>query len=373
MHNNLLTYIVGFREWLDWAPAPLASAIVLLVVALLALLLSGLINNLFQRFPGERGAFLRSFARGMRRPLRGFVVIAAVGSALPAAGLSYAWFLAIGQALLVALVLLIGWGAGIAVRILSDGYLSRFKTSEEDNIVARKHITQIGILRRAADLLIFVVTISSALMTFEPVRQYGVSLFASAGAASLIVGLAARPLLTNLIAGVQIAITQPIRMEDAVIVEGEWGWIEEITSTYVVVRLWDWRRMILPISYFLEKPFQNWTHNSASLIGSVFFFLDYQVPVEVMRAKLLDIVKDSPLWDGKVVNLQVSDTSEHSIQIRMLVSARNAPQTWDLRCEVREKMLLFLQKECPEALPRTRVILDPAPSGISGRSAVGRS
>src|ERR1700712_3739646 len=278
MHNNLLTYIVGFREWLDWAPAPVASATLLLVVAFLALLLSGLINNLFQRFPGERGAFLRSFARGMRRPLRGFVVIAAVGSALPAAGLSYTWFLAIGQALLVALVLLVGWGAGIAVRILSDGYLSRFKTSEEDNIVARKHITQIGILRRAADLLIFVVTISSALMTFEPVRQYGVSLFPAAGAASLIVGLAARPLLTNLIAGVQIAITQPIRMEDAVIVEGEWGWIEELTSTYVVVRLWDWRRLVLPLTYFIQKPFQNWTRDGASLIGSVFLYVDHRAP-----------------------------------------------------------------------------------------------
>ena len=358
MHNHLLIYIVNFRRWLDWAPAPLASAIVLLAVALLGLLLSGAVTSLFLRFPGERGAFVRSFANGMRQPLRGFVVIVAVGSALPAAGLPYAWFTAMAQALLVALVLPIGWGAGIAVRILTGGYLSRFKTGEEDNLLARKHITQIGILRRAADILIFVFTISAALMTFAPVRQYGVSLFASAGAASLIVGLAARPLLTNLIAGVQIAITQPIRMEDAVIVEGEWGWIEEITSTYVVVRLWDWRRMILPISYFLEKPFQNWTHASASLIGSVFFFLDYQVPVETLRAKLLEIVGDSPLWDGKVVNLQVSDTTEHSVQIRMLVSARNAPQTWDLRCEIREKMLEFLQKECPQALPRSRMTLD---------------
>ena len=360
MHEDLLTYVVHFREWLDWAPAPLASAIVLIAVALLALLLSRLLTSLFLRFPGQRGAFLRAFVKGMRRPIRGFIIVAAVGASLPAAGLTYAEFTAIGQALLVILVLVMGWGAALSVRIVSAGYLSRVKTTEEDNLQARKHITQIGILRRAADLLIFVVTVSAALMTFQPVRQYGVSLFASAGAASLIVGLAARPLLTNLIAGVQIAITQPIRMEDAVIVEGEWGWIEEITSTYVVVRLWDWRRMILPISYFLEKPFQNWTHNSAALIGSVFFFLDYRVPVERLRSKLLEIVKDSPLWDGKVVNLQVSDVMEHTVQLRMLVSARNAPQTWDLRCEVREKMLAFLQTECPEALPRTRFRMDPA-------------
>src|ERR1700712_4197059 len=278
MHNDLLSFIVGFRQWLDWAPAPLASAIVLLVIALLAWLLSLLITDLLLRFPGRRGAFFRLFVKGMRRPVRGFIVIVAVGSTLPAAGLPYAWFLGIAQALLVALVLLVGWGAGISIRILSDGYLSRFKTGEEDNLLARKHMTQIGILRRAADLLIFVITISTALMTFEPVRQYGLTLFASAGAASLIVGLAARPLLTNLIAGVQIAITQPIRMEDAVIVEGEWGWIEELTSTYVVVRLWDWRRLVLPLTYFIQKPFQNWTRDGASLIGSVFLYVDHRAP-----------------------------------------------------------------------------------------------
>jgi len=357
MHADLLTFIAALRHWLDWAPAPLASAIVLLIVALVALVASRLLTNLFLRFPGERGAFVRQLVKGMRRPARGFIVITAMGLALPAAGLPYAWFAAIGQGLLVILVLFIGWGAANAVHILADGYLSRLKMGEEDNLTARKHITQVRILRRALDSLIFVVSISAALMTFEPVRQYGVSLFASAGAASLVVGLAARPLLTNLIAGMQIAITQPIRMEDAVVVEGEWGWIEEITSTYVVVRLWDWRRMILPISYFLEKPFQNWTHNSASLIGSVFFHLDYRAPVERLRTKLSEIVEDSPLWDGKVVNLQVSDTTEHTIEIRLLVSARNAPQTWDLRCEVREKMLRFLRDECPDAFPQTQVRL----------------
>ena len=354
MHNDLLSFIVGFRQWLDWAPAPLASAIVLLVIALLAWLLSLLITDLLLRFPGRRGAFFRLFVKGMRRPVRGFIVIVAVGSTLPAAGLPYAWFLGIAQALLVALVLLVGWGAGISIRILSDGYLSRFKTGEEDNLLARKHMTQIGILRRAADLLIFVITISTALMTFEPVRQYGLSLFASAGAASLIVGLAARPLLTNLIAGVQIAITQPIRIEDAIIVENEWGWVEEITSTYVVVRLWDWRRLVLPLTYFIQKPFQNWTREGASLIGSVLLYVDHTAPLEAMRAKLREIAGQSRLWDRNVVNLQVPDARETVIEVRMLVSARNAPQAWDLRCEVREKMINFLQAEYPGALPRHR-------------------
>ncbi|MGI4956878.1 MAG: mechanosensitive ion channel family protein, partial [Janthinobacterium lividum] len=155
-------------------------------------------------------------------------------------------------------------------------------------------------------------------------------------------------------------------IEDAVIVEGEWGWIEEITSTYVVVRLWDWRRMILPIAYFLEKPFQNWTHQSASLIGSVFFYVDYRVPVELLRTHLGKIVLETPLWDGNVVNLQVSDIKQGTIELRMLVSGRNAPQTWDLRCFVREKMLLFLQTTCPEALPQTRIIMDDPAGGPAG-------
>jgi small-conductance mechanosensitive channel len=192
------------------------------------------------------------------------------------------------------------------------------------------------------------------LMTFEPVRQYGVSLLASAGAAGLILGLAMQPVLSNLVAGIQIAITQPIKIEDAVIVENEWGWVEEINSTYVVVRLWDWRRLVVPLTYFIQKPFQNWTREGSSLIGSAFLYVDHTAPIPAMRKKLAEIAAQSNLWDGKVVNLQVSDVRENVIEIRMLMSARNASQAWDLRCEVREKMVGFLQAELPSALPRYR-------------------
>ncbi|MCQ8277853.1 mechanosensitive ion channel family protein [Acetobacteraceae bacterium KSS8] len=359
MRKDFLHYLSLVHGWLDWAPAPLASLLVMLLAGLGALLASNLIVDLFLRIPNPRQAFFRSFLKEIRRPARLFVVVVAMGAALPAAGLSYRALANVGQGLLVAFILLLGWVASALIRVSAELYLARFKTGEEDNLNARKHVTQVRILKRAADLLLVVITVSAALMTFEPVRQYGLSLFASAGAASLVVGLAARPLLTNLIAGVQIAMTQPIRIDDAVIVEGEWGWIEEITSTYVVVRLWDWRRMILPIAYFLEKPFQNWTHQSASLIGSVYFYLDYAVPVEPMRAVLEEIVRQTPLWDGKVVNLQVSDVKDHTIEIRMLMSARNAPQTWDLRCFVRERILTWLQQNAPEALPRARVRFDP--------------
>jgi small-conductance mechanosensitive channel len=201
------------------------------------------------------------------------------------------------------------------------------------------------------------VTFGAALMTFEPVRQYGVSLFASAGVAGIVAGLAARPVLSNLFAGVQLAMTQPIRIDDAVIVEKEWGTIEEITSTYVVVRLWDWRRMIVPLSYFIEKPFQNWTREGSALIGSAMIYVDYRAPVGVIRDKLAEIVKSSKHWDGNVVNLQVTDAKENTIELRCLMSARSAGQAFDLRCEVREKLIDFLQRQHPEALPRQRAEL----------------
>jgi small-conductance mechanosensitive channel len=230
--------------------------------------------------------------------------------------------------------------------------LRRFSTDTEDNLLARKHITQMRILQRVAKTLLAIITVAAALMTFSEVRQYGVSLFASAGAAGLVVGLAARPVLSNLLAGIQIAMTQPIRVEDQVVVEGETGWIETITSTYVVIRLWDLRRMIVPLTYFIEKPFQNWTYESAEQIGSIILRIDRSVPVEPVRRKLDEIVRQSRLWDGKVASLQVTDTTESVVELRALVSARSPGQTWDLRCEVREKLVAFLQAEGQRASPK---------------------
>ena len=217
-------------------------------------------------------------------------------------------------------------------------------------------MTQVRVLLRTADVLVVIVTIGAALMTFGPVRQYGVSLFASAGVAGIVAGLAARPVLSNLFAGVQLAMTQPIRIDDQVVVENEWGWIEEINATYVVVRLWDWRRLVVPLTYFIERPFQNWTRETAALIGTAFIYVDYRAPVDVIRKKLDEIVKASKLWDGRVVNLQVTEAKEHTIELRCLMSANSAPQAFDLRCEVREKLIDFLQAQHPEALPRRRQI-----------------
>jgi len=235
--------------------------------------------------------------------------------------------------------------------------------------------TQVRVLMRAADVLVVIITFGAALMTFEPVRQYGVSLFASAGVAGIIAGLAARPVLSNLFAGVQLAMTQPIRIDDAVFVENEWGTIEEINATYVVVRLWDWRRMIVPLTYFIEKPFQNWTRENSALIGSAFIYVDYRAPVAAIREKFTAIVKQSKNWDGRVVSLQVTDAKEHTIELRALMSATSAGNAFDLRCEVREKLVDFLQKECPQALPRqrTEVAMEDEAGNSPGVRADGRS
>jgi small-conductance mechanosensitive channel len=351
----------------SWLPPAVWSTVILLVAAGIALLLHGASLELFKRLspPRKVRSFWEALIENTTGPSRLAYVVFLVGAALPSTNFTLPTTLAIAHGLLVALVLLVGWSSMRGLEIVATLYLHHFRTDVDDNLRARKHLTQIRILKRAGDILIGVVTVAVALMTFDQVRQYGLSLFASAGAASLVLGLAARPLLTNLIAGVQIAITQPIRLEDAVIVEGEWGWVEEITSTYVVVRLWDWRRMVLPIAYFLEKPFQNWTRESASLIGSVYLYLDYSVPVEAVRTKLSEIAAESKLCDGKVINLQVSDARERVVELRALVSARTAPQCWDLRCEVREKLIAFIRDTYPAALPQTRVQFETTPQPIA--------
>ena len=348
---------------LHWIPAWVVGAVVMIVPALILLALYRWFTRRLIRLTGRFSPFLQTLLERGQGPASGFVVVLALGAALPAARFPFPLAIAIGRALLVAFILILGWTAAIALDIAVTVYLRRFRTDVEDNLLARKHVTQMRILQRVGKTLLAIVTVAAALMTFAEVRQYGISLLASAGAAGIILGLSARPVLGNLLAGIQIAITQPIRVEDQVVIEGESGWIETITSTYVVVRIWDLRRMIVPLSYFIEKPFQNWTYESAAQIGSVFLNVDYTVPVERVRHQLDEILHASKLWDGKVAGLQVTDTPGSMIQLRALVSARNPGQVWDLRCEVREKLIGFLQAEFPDALPRQRTVtVEPLPA-----------
>ena len=342
------------KAFLSMIPSWVVGAVIMIVPALVVLAIYGWLARRLIHLAGRLSPFLQRLLERGHRLASAFVAIFALGLALPAARFPLPVALAIGRALLVAFILTIGWAAAIALDVSVAIYLRRFRTDVEDNLLARKHVTQMRILQRVATILLAIVTIAAALMTFEQVRQYGVSLLASAGAAGIILGLGARPVLGNLLAGIQIAMTQPIRVEDQVVVEGESGFIETITSTYVVIRIWDLRRMIVPLTYFIEKPFQNWTYENAAQLGSVFLHVDYTVRVARLRQKLDEILQESPLWDGKVGNLQVTDTTQDAIELRALVSARTPAQTWDLRCEVREKLIAFLLAEYPQALPRQR-------------------
>lgn len=330
------------------------SAILLVGAAIAALVVHAGLLALMRHAFGEKHPFLRTVLRVTRGPTRLALVLIVVAAILPATSLTdYAAEL-IARAIGLATICLLGWIATTALRIAADLYLRRFRLDVADNLLARKHFTQVHVMLRVLDVVIVLVTLGFALMTFEPVRQYGVTLFASAGVAGIVAGLAARPVLTNFLAGVQLAVAQPIRIDDAVIIENEWGNVEEITFSYVVVRLWDWRRMVVPLSYFIEKPFQNWTRIGGELIGTVLLYVDHTAPVDAIRDKLTEIAKHSKLWNGQVVNLQVSDCKETTIELRALVSANSASAVWDLRCEVRENLIDFLQREHPYALPRRR-------------------
>src|SRR5215470_7844889 len=347
-----------FATTLDLAP-PWTRALAELALAVgIALFVHYVVLRILARLIGARRVFLSLLLTRTAGPTRLAVVIFAVSVVTQWAPVEPAVTQAVTHALLIAFIILVGWMAMIAVAIAADIYLRRFTFDAEDNLLARKHVTQVRILQRAADTLTIVITAAAAFMTFETVRQYGISLFASAGVVGVVVGLAARPVLSNFIAGIQIAMTQPIRLEDAIIVENEFGWVEDIAAAYVVVRVWDQRRLIVPLSYFIEKPFQNWTRQNPELIGTVDLFLDYAAPVERIREKLKEIVSQSTLWDRRVANLQVADAKEATIVVRALVSAKNAGTLGDLRNEVREKLLAFLRDEHPEALPRHRAAVD---------------
>jgi len=241
--------------------------------------------------------------------------------------------------------------------VIQDVLFEQYDISDADNVKARKAVTQIIFLRKIGVVIIALISLGIILLSFESVRKYGATLLTSAGVAGIIIGFAAQKTLANLLAGIQIAFTQPIKIDDAVVVEGEWGWVEEINLTYAVVRIWDMRRLVLPITYFTENTFQNWTRSKAQILGSVFIYLDYTAPLEPLRKHFDKLLEQTELWDKEAKAFQVTDTTEKTMKVRMLMTARNSPEAWDLRCFVREGMITYIQKEFPDALPKTRAVL----------------
>lgn len=362
-------------EWAALRDGGMAVLIMLVAIAAGMIFHAGLfaiLRRIARKTPGRWDNLALTHLAGPSRVLFPLLLLKAV---VPMLALRPGTVDFLGHCLSLAFLAAVSFLLVRLICLLRDFLLSRYDLNATDNLAARKVHTQIRVLEKALLSIVAVATVSFMLMTFEGIRQVGISILASAGIAGVIIGLAAQKSIGTLLAGIQIAITQPIRMDDVVIVEGEWGRIEEITLTYVVVRIWDLRRLVVPISHFIEKPFQNWTRNSSEILGTVFLYADYGIPVESLRRELQTMVKEMPLWDGKVCGLQVTECKEDVLELRLLVSAASAGAAWDLRCLVRERMVGFIQAEYPQFLPRKRAELDfgdsriPEPSHGSGAPA----
>lgn len=323
---------------------------------------------------GNKESLFEAIAKQWRRPASLILPLVMLYIALGFQEMSDEIRATIRHVINLALIASVAWLGINTIRAIEEFLHEKFDMEIKDNLKARKVHTQAKFLGRALITLICIVAFSAMVMTFENIRQLGQSILASAGLVGLIVGFAAQRSIATFLAGLQIAFTQPIRIDDVVIVEGEWGHIEEISLTYVVVRIWDLRRLVLPITYFIENPFQNWTRVSADILGTVYLYVDYKIPVDELRAELKRVVEQSDLWDGKVCGLVVTNAKENVLELRALVSATDSGRAWDLRCHVREKLVEFIQRKYPEHLPRLRAEMS-GPSSIgapeSVRSPVG--
>lgn len=340
---------------------------------LIALFLHMLVEVVLARAAGRRAA-PRIFLVHTRNSLRLLLPSLALQAIWANAPADYPWLATLRHATLLLNIAAATWIAVALSMALRDIIARHFPADVQDNLQARRILTQTNILMRTLSGVVIVIGFSAGLMTFPDVRQIGASLIASAGLAGLVLGFAAKPVLGNIIAGLQIAMTQPIRIDDVLIVEGEWGRVEEITGAYVVVKIWDERRMVVPLQWFIEHPFQNWTRKSAHIIGTVFLWADYRMPVEPLRRELEGICRAAPEWDGTVCLLQVTEGGEHAMQLRALVSSQDSGLNWDLRCRVREGLIAFLQRDYPDALPRLRAeMVESAASHQETGAADGKS
>jgi len=339
---------------------PLVGTLVFAGTVALGFLLSTVLRIILRPFGSRsRSVAVRSIMNRYRKPILFFFPLLLSAFALsfirplfPASAAS-----AISH---LVQVLFVAWGTWALAKlffVVEDVVFDKYTVDVRDNLRARKVRTQTRFMKRFASAVLALLGFGIILTTFGTVRQVGTTLLASAGVVGIIIGFAAQKALGLVIAGFQVAFTQPIRLDDVVIVEGEWGRIEEITLTYVVVRIWDLRRLIIPINFFIDKPFQNWTRVSADLLGTVFLYLDYSVPVDAIRKEHERLLDSSALWDRKVCGVQVTDATEKTMEIRLLMSAGDSGSLWDLRCMVREKMICFVQENHPESLPRFRAEL----------------
>lgn len=343
----------------DW----IFSVIVLVVAVVVGLIAHWIFIYMVSRIGRRTSSLLgNSILSHCQGPSRIVFTLISVLLSLPFLDFPKLTVNAIGDTAFVLLVASVTWLFVRLIHVIEDLVLAKYDIRQKDNLQARRIHTQFGILKRILIVVVAIFGLAAALMSFEKFRTLGAGILASAGVLGLVVGLAAQRIIGNLLAGIQLAVTQPIRLDDVVIVENELGRVEDISLTYVVLKLWDLRRLVLPISYFIEKPFQNWTRTRADLLGTVLFYVDYSVPVQAIRDELQLILKGSSLWDEKVWGLEVTNTTERAVELRALMSAQNSEDMWNLRCEVREKLIAFIQKTYPHVLPKIRALLEEGSS-----------
>ena len=350
---------------------PLRSGLIILTTALVACMLAAILHRagifLLRRIAGNR-PFTTNATVIAFRASQVCMLLFAIRIVLTGAPEDTPWLVPLSYLTSVGLILALTWLAMQCIKSVTVTVVNRNPADVIDNLKARRILTQTRVLARSAHFIVGLLGLGFVLLTLPGAKQFGASLLASAGVAGLVAGMAARPVLGNFIAGLQIAFSQPIRIDDVLIVKGEWGRVEEITGTFVVIRIWDERRMIVPLQWFIENPFENWTHNSSTILGTVFLWLDFVVPVPALRVEFERICKSSPLWDGRVCVLHITDVNERAMQVRLLTSAQDSGTAFDLRCIIREEMIAFIAAHYPQALPRLRTALDPIEVKSSGQN-----
>jgi small-conductance mechanosensitive channel len=353
IENRLPPNLLEFSQQL---PSIIWNLLIAVIAILAGLILKYIVTLLFKFYAKkeESYSFFRSVIINLGTAITYFIPLFLLNLFIPIMRMDKIYVTPLDKTIEILLTISFAGILVRSIRILEDYIYHTYDLNKADNLVERKVRTQIQFIRKFLVVVIVFVTIAIILLSFESMRKIGTGLLTGVGIGGIIVGFAAQNSLGNLLAGFQIAFTQPIRIDDVLVVEGEWGRVEEITLTYVVLNIWDKRRLILPINYFITKPFQNWTRSSSEILGTVFLYVDYTIPLEAIRKEFDRLIELSPLWDKKVKVVQVTDTKENNIEVRVLMSARNSSEAFDLRCYIRENLVTFIQQNYPGSLPRVR-------------------
>lgn len=335
------------------------NLLIALAAVIIGLLIKLIIKAILNFYKNRNDySLFRSIITHTGRPLNHFVPLLVLNLMFPLMEMSKKYYLPLSRLVEIALIISFAVLLISAIKVFEDYMYHLYDLNKADNLKERKVRTQLQFIRRFVVSIVILVTVAIILLSFDNVRKLGAGLLTGVGIGGIIIGFAAQKSLANFLAGFQIAFTQPLRIDDVLVVEGEWGRVEDITLTYVVLNIWDQRRLILPINYFIEKPFQNWTRVSSEILGTVFLYLDYNTPVDELRKEFERLLEASPLWDKRVQVVQVTDTKPGTVEIRCLVSASNSSKAFDLRCYIREGLIAFLRDKYPESLPLNRLILN---------------